>query len=229
MTLAEHCQVAGTIDMSMSDMSSMYIGENCVLRARGRTALDLTNAEIRSLLRMDKNAAIEGTIKLAGAVIHGTLALHSHMSQPEHLSLVEGSGITVDGDVYLDDLRANDGAVTFRGAKLGSLSASRAQLHNPGGYSIRLSQAVVKGSVRLIDDFTSTGLVALNRTTIEGRLHFTDASFDGRAPSPPNKHGHAIEAISATVYGSIDLGWNKVSPSVDFTDATTDVGAAWRR
>ena len=79
-----------------------------------------------------KTRPSKGTIKLAGAVIHGTLALHGQMSHPEHLSLVGGSGITVDGDVYLDGLRTNGGAVTFRGAKLGSLSAGRAQLHNPG-------------------------------------------------------------------------------------------------
>ena len=230
-TLAEHCEVTGTIDMSMGDMSSMSIGENCVLQAPGRTALDLTNAEIRSLLRMDENAVIEGTIKLAGAVIHGTLALHGQMSQPEHLSLVGGSAITVDGDVYLDGLRTNGGAVNFRSAKLGSLSAARADLHNPGGSSIRLSQAVVKGPVRLIDGFSSTGLVALNRTTIEGRLHFTGGSFACPASSPRNEHGHAIEAISATVQGSIDLGWKIVSPSVDFTDVTTtflaDDPATW--
>jgi len=230
-TLAEQCDVTGTVDMSMGDMSSMYIGANCVLRAAGRTALDLTNAEIRSLFRMDENAAAEGTIKLAGAVIHGTLALHGQLSHPQHLSLVGGSGVTVDGDVYLDGLRASGGAVTFRGARLGSLSASRAQLCNPGGYSIRLSQAVVKGAVRLADGFSSTGLVALNRTTIEGRLQFTDGSFTCPAPSPRNKHGHAVVAISATVHGSIDLGWKKVAPSVDFTDATTtflaDDPATW--
>ena len=34
----------GRIDMSMGDMSSVSIGENCVLRAPGGTAMDLTNA-----------------------------------------------------------------------------------------------------------------------------------------------------------------------------------------
>ena len=230
-TFAEHCEVSGTIDMSMGDMSSISIGENCALRAPGHTALDLTNAEIRSLLRLDENAAVEGTIKLAGAVIHGTLALHGQMSHPEHLSLVGGGAMTVDGDVYLDNLRTNGGLVTFRSARLGGLSAARAQLFNPGGYSIRLSQAVVKGPVGLIDGFSSTGLVALNRTTIDGRLQFTGGSFACPAPSSSNQHGHAIEAISATVHGSIDLGWKTVSPSVDFTDATTsflaDDPATW--
>ena len=62
--------------------------------------MDLTNAQ-SALLRLDENAIIEGTIRLAGAHIHGTLALHGQISQPEHLSLVGGSAMTVHGEVYL--------------------------------------------------------------------------------------------------------------------------------
>ncbi len=51
------------------------------------------------------------------------------------------------------------------------------------------------------------------------------------APALRNEHGHAIQAISATVRGGVDLGWEAVSPSVDFTDATTtflaDDPATW--
>ena len=94
-----------------------------------------------------------------------------------------------------------------------------------------MSHAVIKGPVRLIDGFTSTGLVALNRTIIEGRLHFTGGSFDCPAPAVSNLDGHAIEAISATVHGALDLGWKHVSPSVDFTNLTTtslaDDPATW--
>jgi hypothetical protein len=230
--LAGRCEVTGRIDMSMGDMSSLSIDENCVLRAPGRTALNLVNAEIRSLLRLDENAAVEGTIQLTGAVIHGALELHGQMSHPEeHLSLVRGNPVTVDGDVWLEGLRTNGGGVNFRAATLGSLNAGGAQLHNPGGYSLRLSQAVVRGPVRLVNGFASTGLVGLNRTTIEGRLQVTGGSFTCPAPAPRNEHGHAIEAISATVRGGIDLGWTQVSPSVDFTDATTtslaDDPATW--
>jgi hypothetical protein len=194
--------------------------------------LDLTNAEIRSRFRLSENAAVEGSIQLTGAVIHGALALHGKMSYPEeHRSLVRGNPMTVDGDVWLGGLRTNGGALNFRAATLGSLNAGGTQLHNPGGYSLRLSQAVVKGPVRLVDGFTSTGLVALNRTTIEGRLQLTGGSFTCPAPAPRNEHGHAIEAISATVRGGIDLGWAQVSPSADFTDATTtslaDDPATW--
>jgi hypothetical protein len=229
--LAGRCEVTGRIDMSMGDMSSVSIGENCVLRAPWRTALDLTNAEIRSLLRVDEKAAIEGTVRLAGAVIHGTLALHGQSSQPEHLSLIGGSAMTVDGDVYLNGLRTSGGQVNFRGATLGSLHAGGAQLNNPRGSSLHLSAAVVKGPVRLANGFTSTGRVALNRTLIEGRLQLTGGSFHYPEPAPGNKHGHAIVAISATVRGGMDLGWAVASPSVDFTDTTTTSLAvsSWRR
>ncbi|HEY5985575.1 MAG TPA: hypothetical protein VIV12_04215 [Streptosporangiaceae bacterium] len=229
--LAERCEVTGRIDMSMADMSSVSIGENCVLRAPGRTTLDLTNAEIRAHFRLEESAAVEGTIRLAGAVIHGTLALHGQLSLPEQRSLVGGSAMVVDGDVYLERLRTNGGRVNFRGATLGSLTAAGARLHNPGGYSLRLSQAVIKGSVLLMDGFTSTGLVALNRSTIEGRLQLTRGSFTCPGPVLDNEHGHAIEAISTTVRGGIDLGWKAVAPSVDFTDAVTtflaDDPATW--
>jgi hypothetical protein len=231
MVLAGRCEVTGRIDMAMSDVSSVSIGANCVLRAPGRTALDLTNAQIRALLRLDEQAAVEGTIRLAGAVIRGTLALHGELTHPEHESLVGGSAMTVDGDVYLDGLRTDGGAVTLAGARLGSLSARGARLHHPGGYALRLSQAQVNGPVRLISGFSSIGLVVLNRATVEGRLHFTNGSFHCPRPSPANEAGHAIEAISATVRGSVDLGWDTVSPSVDFTDLTTtslaDDPATW--
>jgi hypothetical protein len=231
LTLAGRCEVRGGIDMSMADVSRFFIGAGCVLRAPGRTALDLTNAEIRAFLRLDKDAEIEGTVRLAGAVSHGTLALHGHLAKPEDETLISASGMTVEGNVYLDDLRAEGGAVAFAGARLGSVSARRAQLDNAGGYALRLSQAVVRGPVRLVDGFASTGLVALNRIAVEGRLHFTGGTFGCPRPSAVNQAGHAIEAIAATVHGSVDLGWTRVTPSVDFTDLTTsslaDDPATW--
>jgi hypothetical protein len=53
--------------------------------------------------------------------------------------------------------------VTFRNATLGSLSARNAQLHNPGGASLSLTQAVVSGSVFLDDGFAATGAVVSTR------------------------------------------------------------------
>jgi len=231
LSMAGRCEVTGGIDLSMAEVSRFFIGAGCALRAPGRTALDLTNAEIRAFLRLDADAEIEGTLRLAGAVSHGTLALHGHLAKPEGDTLISASGMTVEGNVYLDGLRAEGGAVAFTGARLGSLSARRARLDNADGYALRLSQAVVNGPVRLVDGFASTGLVALNRATIEGRLHVTAGTFECPRPSAVNQSGNAIEAISTTVHGSVDLGWTAVSPSVDFTDlaasSLADDPATW--
>jgi hypothetical protein len=218
---AENCQVTGPIDLSMSDISSLSIGAGCALRAPGRTALNLTNTAIRSLLRLDEDTTVEGTIRLAGAVVHGTLAVHGELSDPERLSLLGGGSMTVDGPVYLNGLRVTGGRVNFHGATLGSLDADGAQLHNPGGYTIRLSQTLVKGSVRLTNRFTSTGLVSISRAAIEGRLQLTGAALTCPGPAPGNEQGHALEARSASIRGGLDLGWKHVAPSVDFSDATT--------
>ncbi|MGB6454912.1 MAG: hypothetical protein WBH47_10535 [Streptosporangiaceae bacterium] len=221
LTFAENCDVTGRINLSMSDMSSLSLGAGCVFRAPGQTALDLTNADIRSLLRLDQDASVEGTTRLAGAVVRGTLALHGQMSEPENLSLLGGSAMTVIGPVYLNGLRLSGGRVNFHGATLGSVDADGARLDNPGGYTLRLSQALVKGSIRLVNEFTSTGLVSVSRSTIEGRLQLTGGVFTCPGPATGNECGHALEAISAAIRGGLDLGWKHADPSVDFSDATT--------
>jgi len=230
-TLEGDSRVAGRVDLSMSDLGSMSIGDNCVLQAPGATALDLTSATVQTGFQLSGGARVEGTLQLAGAAVHGTFALHGELGQPGQMRLVDGTAVTVDGDVDLDGMRASGGAISLRGASMASLSARGAQIHNPGGYSLRLSQAVIKGPLRLINGFTSAGLVALNRTTVDGRMQLTGGSFVCPGPCEVNIQGNALEAISATVHGSIDLGWGHVSPSVDFTDTTTtflaDNPATW--
>src|SRR5437763_1187413 len=69
--LAGRCEITGRIDLSMGDLSGMSVGGGCVLRSPGRTALDLTNAEIRGTFRLHRHAVVEGTIRLESAVIRG--------------------------------------------------------------------------------------------------------------------------------------------------------------
>jgi hypothetical protein len=67
--LAGHCEVGGAIDLSMSNLTSVSIGEHCVLRAPGRAALDLTSAQIRAFVRLDHDAVVEGAILMTGATV----------------------------------------------------------------------------------------------------------------------------------------------------------------
>ena len=223
MTMDGTCEVTGGIDLAMSEMSSLHVAGRCSFHAPGRTAINATNAELRSTLTLSPGVTVAGTIRLSGARIHGNLAMRGTvLTEPEGNSLLAAQGLAADGEVELQDIRAAGGRLVFRGATIGSvLNAAGAHLTNPAGDTLNLHQATVKGSVRLISGFESTGLLVLNRATIEGRLECTDGSFTCPAPFPRNPGGHAIEAISATIRGGMDLGWTSASPSIDLTDATT--------
>src|SRR6202046_3237566 len=130
----------------MSDLSSLSVSPECSLRAGGRTALDLSNAELRSTLLMS-GVTVAGTIRLSGARIHGQLTLsNTRLSQPERSSLVAARGVTVDGDVELHGLRSSGGNLRFSNAVLGSGVAVGAELDNPGGVTISLHQGPARGS-----------------------------------------------------------------------------------
>ncbi len=59
----------------MSELSSLSIGPGCSLHAAGRTALDLTNAELLATLTVGEKVPVAGTVRLSGARIHGNLCL----------------------------------------------------------------------------------------------------------------------------------------------------------
>ena len=50
------CEVSGGIDLSMSELISLLIDSGCSLRAAGRTALDLTNAELLSTFTVGRKS-----------------------------------------------------------------------------------------------------------------------------------------------------------------------------
>src|SRR5215831_9701588 len=218
-TLEGTCAVTGGIDLSMSELSSVSVREGCTLHAPGRTALDLTNTELLSTVTVGQQVPVAGTVRLSGARIHGNLCLRGAiLSAPEGGSLLAAQGVSIDGEAELRNLEATGGDLGLRAATIGSfVDAAGAQLRNPGGYTLNLVQANVKGSVRLVDGFRSYGEVVLNRAVIEGRLICTQGTFDNTAPGG----GDAIEAISATIRSGLDLGWKSISPSVDLTNTRT--------
>ena len=217
------CQVTGGIDLSMSQLGSVSVRPGCSLLAPGRTALDLTNTELLSTFTVGEEVPVQGTVRLSGARIHGNLCLRGAvLSAPEGRSLLAAQGVSIDGEAELQNLQATGGDLGFRAATIGSfVDAAGAKLHNPGGYTMNLVQANVKGSVRLVDGFESTGEVVLNRAAIEGRLICTQGTFHQPGPHGPGEEPDAIEAISATIRSGMDLGWKSISPRVDFTNTRT--------
>jgi len=232
-TLEGTCAVTGGIDLSMSELSSVSVRPGCSLHAAGRTALDLTNTELLSTVTVGEQVPVAGTVRLTGARIHGNLCLRGAiLTAPEGGSLLAAQGVSIDGEAELQNLVATGGDLGLRAATIGSyVDATGAQLRNPGGYTLNLVQANVKGSVRLADGFRSYGEVVLNRAAIEGRLICTQGTFDNPALPGGDGSGDAIEAISATIRSGLDLGWKSVSPSVDLTNTRTsflaDDPATW--
>jgi hypothetical protein len=222
-TLEGTCAVTGGIDLSMSELSSVSVRPGCSLHAPGRTALDLTNTELLSTVTVGQQVPVAGTVRLSGARIHGNLCLRGAiLSAPESGSLLAAQGVSIDGEAELQNLEATGGDLGLRAATIGSyVDATGAQLRNPGGYTLNLVQANVKGSVRLVDGFLSSGEVVLNRAAIEGRLICTGGTFDNPAQPGGDGSGDAIEAISATIRSGLDLGWKSISPSVDLTNTRT--------
>jgi hypothetical protein len=222
LTLEGTCQVTGGMDLSMSELSSVFIGPGCSLRAPGRTALDLANAELLSTLTLGSGVTVQGTTRLTGARIHGRLTLSgASLSAPEGKTLIAAQGAMVEGGTDLQGLHATGGRLRFSNSTLGSVVAVGAQLVNPGGFTLSLHQATVKGSVVLVTGFRSEGLLDLSRSTIEGRLECDGGTFTCPGPAKRNEHGHAIEAISATIRGGMYMALASISAGVDFTNAAT--------
>ena len=222
LTLEGACQVTGGIDLSMSELSSVSIGPECSLLAPGRTALDLTNAELLSAFTLGRGTTVQGTMRVTGARIHGVLTLSgASLSAPEGKTLVAAQGALVEGGITLNDLQAVGGRLRFSTATLGNVIAPGARLVNPGGFTLSLHQATVNGSVVLVEGFRSEGLMSLSRSTIGGRLECDGGTFTCPGPAERNEHGHAIDAVSATIRGGIYMALATISAGVDFTNATT--------
>ncbi|WP_250034913.1 hypothetical protein [Paractinoplanes maris] len=225
LTLEGACRVDGGTDLSQSDLGSVTVSAGCRLAAPGATALSLANAQVRSSLLMSGGVTVAGELRFTGLRVQGTLSMRDiRLGGARAGVLMTGSGMTVEGDLRLERMTADGGAVRFRSTAIrGTVDAGGAVLDNPDGAALSFQQARIGGSLRLVDGFRSTGYVLLNRATIEGRLVCRGGTFHCPGPTRYNRAGHAIEAISTTVRGGLYLAWAEVSPSVDLTNAVTPI------
>jgi hypothetical protein len=225
LTIEGATRITGGIDLASASLGGLHIDEECRLDAARSNALDLTNADVRGTVKLADGVAVAGSVRADGAHIRGDLELTGvHLTQPRGRSLISCSGIAVDGDVDLHRMRAEGGGITFWRATLnGGFDATAATLDNPDGPTLRVHRSTVKGSVRLVSGFSSTGYVMLSRSIVEGRLDLTGGSFVCPQPTDRNARGDALLAVAAAVGGGMALDWRTVSPSVDFTDASTTV------
>lgn len=217
------CVVTGGIDLSSGDLGSVTFMRDCRLVAPERTALDLAGAELRAGLTLEPGVMVEGSLALAQAHVSGDLTMNDTIWRaPADRSTIAAQGVRIDGGVNLKRIDIEGGTLRFRSAAMGrALDLSGARLHNPAGATLMLYQATVRGTVRLTDEFNSTGRVVLDRATIDGRLEVRGGRFTCPGPTEYNPRGDAIQSSGTTIRSGMYLGWASVSPSVDFTGTTT--------
>ena len=217
--------ITGGIDLSSAELGRFAIEPGGVIEAARQTALDLTNATIRSSVTIGQGVPVRGATLLVGARVQGRLDLSGAvLTEPQGHSLLKADGATIDGDVEMKGLQATGGQLKFWRATIGGgFDASGAVVDNPDGGTVRLHQCEVGGSVRLVDGFTSTGCVVLSRTVVGGRLDLRGGRFECPRPGAYNADKAAIRAESGVFRGGMDLGWAAITPAINVTDATTTV------
>jgi hypothetical protein len=217
-------EVLGGVDLTSSDLGALSVGPTCALRSPGEVALFLTNAEVRSRLRMD-GATVEGTLGLDGCRIRGPLSMvGARLSQPRGLPLISADTATIEGDLRIKDLQAVGGELKiWRSSVSGSLDAPGAVLDNPAGRTLRLRHSEVGGSVRLVKGFKSVGAVSLSRSVIEGQLDCTDATLQCPQATHDHPDQEALRAVAVTARGGLLLAWREIGPGLDLTDTTCSV------
>jgi hypothetical protein len=133
-----------------------------------------------------------GTVRLLGAHITGQLILRGAVLTNEAGPALYGDGLQVDGDFFLEGLRATGhgkhGAVRLLGAHItGELSLAGAELTNDAGPVLLGNQLQVDNSLFLNEGFQATGrygeggVVQLPGAHITGQLSLAGAELTNDA------------------------------------------------
>jgi hypothetical protein len=137
-----------------------------VMRLRAPCALELYTEDcfagrVQSADDLVSRLNITGLSRIRGNLTAQGTMVGSSEPGSDLRTVIAAEGAAVDGDIDLRDLHATGGALRFRNAAVGGLvHADGAKLANPGGYTLNLHQAVVKGSVRVGARFRSHGAPA---------------------------------------------------------------------
>jgi hypothetical protein len=142
---------------------------------------------------------IGGPLELNAARIGGSLLCEGARIESPGGSVLIGDGISVDGDVNLDDGFHARGEVRLLGATIGGqLSCAGGRFENPGGDAISADDAAVKGGIFLKEGFHATGCTRLLGAQIGRDLDCMAGRFE-------NPEGMALLADSVTVKGTVHL------------------------
>jgi hypothetical protein len=184
------------------------IPEGILLTDARARRIDLSGSYIRGLhadgLAVEGDLVLSGLIcagavRLLGARIRGVLSCTGARLENPNGNALNADGMTVEGDVFLDEGFHATGAVRLLGARIrGVLSCRGARLENPNGNALNADGMTVEGDVFLDEGFHATGAVRLLGAHIRGNLECTGARLE-------NPNGDALSADGMTVEESVFL------------------------
>jgi hypothetical protein len=220
------CHIDGLVDFRNADFESQLNFGDTSLQTEAGFALDLTSATVAGNLHL---ATTSTSVRLSNATIGGSLRGTGANITASSQDAVSARGIHVRGDLYLDGVSIEDGAIDLRRASIsGDLNLRGSELTNPAGQTVALTYGRVEGSVYLDQAFSSSGNVRFNRSFIGGRLVCDGGTFSSSAPDPSDHRSdspaplEAFEAVLASVQGGMFLHWTIDGP-VNLTGASTSV------
>lgn len=206
-----HCVFAQTPDLRMANLVGLR------LRGCRVPGLSARNLRITSDLVLEAGFTSEGTVDITDAAVEGTLRLAGSVLRGNASHALLGARLRVAGSIQAIAMRAY-GEVRLRGANIGgSVHLGGGRLMNPGADALEASGIVVAGNLFCNAEggrFTTDGRILLDGARIGGNLEFTGARLhsnhrvDNRVLVIP--HGLADEAATLVadrvrVEGNVEL------------------------
>jgi hypothetical protein len=173
--IVEESTVDGGLALPGATIDGRVLIDGCIINP-GDLALDLSYSELGGSLDVVNKSAIKGTVGLAGIRVAGDIDFADAQLGAPHSGhrgvrdSVYAAGARIASDVRFARGVVTDGGINFRGAEIaGDMDANGATFINHGDRTINLHYTHVLGNIQLPRGFSSEGLVALNRSIIEGR------------------------------------------------------------
>jgi hypothetical protein len=156
-----------------------------------------------------------GMVRMVRATIGGQFACRAgefHKPLNSNMPAFLGTGLRVDGDVYLDQGFESDGEVRLDSAEIhGSLILSQATLRNPGGRSLCARWAKVRDA-SLSDGMASDGELSLVGSEIPGHVSCVGARLS-------NGYQVALNLSGVHIAGRLDMQPASLQGVLDLTHA----------
>ncbi|HEX4092719.1 MAG TPA: hypothetical protein VHZ33_28710 [Trebonia sp.] len=200
----ESCTVSGCLVVRNAQVQGSLHLSGSHLACPGEQALSAGGVNASGAL-YGGGLRVEGNLRLIGATFNGGVFLDgARLSNPDG-ETVTGDGITVRSIMDLGRT-VHEGALSLRGAHVGSLSLEGATLRNPGGYALHADHLEVTTYLHGTGGFTADGEFCLNDAHIGTILDLKGARLRNPGGSCFSAIGIRVDAVMNCCRGFEAIG-----------------------